>query len=147
MPLTTTNLPDMTSAADFLRAFNAWHPFPSAPGSKTDHLHERVVLEPLPEILDNGMAKAAYYFFVASARVMKTRVVFATEQGRLGIGARGLRAGDAVVVLVGADDMFLVRGGVPEGHWRLVGQSFVWGVMGVEEPRAGSREVEEFHVF
>jgi hypothetical protein len=142
-PITSKTLPDISIRADFLRAFNVWHPFSSGPDAKSDHIHESVVLEPRPEILDNGMAKAAYYFFQASAMALKTRCVFITDQGRLGVGTRSVCAGDAVVVLSGADVPFLLRSnGGEEGHWRLVGHSFVCGSFGENVGR-----MEEFHIF
>jgi len=58
--------------------------------------------------------------------------------------------GDVVVVLFGGNVPFVVRGPDGEGHWRLVGQSFVCGLMegeGVVSWRASGKEVGEFHIF
>ena len=137
---------DSTSKASFLRSFTNWHPS-SQPDANTDQAQQ--AMSPLPETYDAEM-KAAYYFFLASAKAMQGKCLFRTKEGRLGVGLRGVRVGDVVVVLFGGNVPFVVRGPDGEGHWRLVGQSFVCGLMegeGVVSWRASGKEVGEFHIF
>ena len=67
------------------------------------------------------------------------RRFFCTESGYYGIGPSMLREGDMCAVFRGANVPFvlrLVEGGV-EGHFRLVGESYVQGVMMGEDGRNG----------
>jgi len=58
----------------------------------------------------------------------KRRRLFKTKEGYLGTGVRSLREGDEVWILHGAGVPFVLR---PQsnGNYRLVGESFVYGVM------------------
>ena len=58
----------------------------------------------------------------------KRRRLFKTRGGYLGTGARSLRHGDEVWILHGAGVPFVLRP-QPNGNYRLIGESFVYGVM------------------
>ncbi|KAF2681084.1 hypothetical protein K458DRAFT_310422 [Lentithecium fluviatile CBS 122367] len=58
----------------------------------------------------------------------KRRRLFKTKEGYLGTGARSLREGDEVWILHTAGVPFVLRP-QPNGHHRLIGESFVYGVM------------------
>ncbi|KAF1955262.1 hypothetical protein CC80DRAFT_549467 [Byssothecium circinans] len=58
----------------------------------------------------------------------KRRRLFKTRGGYLGTGARSVAAGDEVWIFHGAGVPFVLRP-QPNGQYRLVGESFVYGVM------------------
>ncbi|CAA9967087.1 HET domain containing protein [Pyrenophora teres f. maculata] len=58
----------------------------------------------------------------------KQRRIFKTSRGFMGTGARSLRAGDEVWVLHRGSLPFVLRP-LPNGRYRLIGESFVYGVM------------------
>jgi hypothetical protein len=58
----------------------------------------------------------------------KRRRLFKTKGGYLGTGARSLRSGDEVWILHSAGVPFVLRP-QPNGNYRLIGESFVYGVM------------------
>jgi hypothetical protein len=58
----------------------------------------------------------------------RQRRLFKTRRGFMGTGPRSLRVGDEVWVLYRGGLPFVLRP-LPNGHYRLVGESFVYGVM------------------
>lgn len=71
-------------------------------------------------------------------------VFFATQGGRMGLGAAGFAAGDSVCAFYGGEPLYVVRG---DGRVRFVGVGFLPGVM-EQGQREGGRvgEVREFVV-
>ncbi|RYN74344.1 hypothetical protein AA0120_g12431 [Alternaria tenuissima] len=66
----------------------------------------------------------------------RQRRLFKTRRGFMGTGARSLRVGDEVWVLYRGGLPFVLRP-LPNGHYRLVGESFVYGVMHGEALKMG----------
>ncbi|CAI9630293.1 unnamed protein product [Alternaria burnsii] len=66
----------------------------------------------------------------------RQRRLFKTRRGFMGNGARSLRVGDEVWVLYRGGLPFVLRP-LPNGHYRLVGESFVYGVMHGEALKMG----------
>lgn len=91
------------------------------------------------------------------SRVLKTcahRRVFVTRGGYLGLGGWNAEAGDLVVILEGGGTPFLLRkkereseGAVVEDEeqWELVGETYVYGVMGGKALKMGL-ERREFRI-
>ena len=57
------------------------------------------------------------------------RCFFSTENGRIGLGPKGLRVGDQICVIRNALTPFIIRPGVGEGGSRLIGETYVDGLM------------------
>ncbi|CAO2657858.1 Nn.00g071180.m01.CDS01 [Neocucurbitaria sp. VM-36] len=70
----------------------------------------------------------------------KKRRLFTTRGGFMGTGPRSLRAGDEVWVLHRGGLPFVLRP-QPNGHYRLIGESFVYGVMHGEALEMGLSRV------
>jgi hypothetical protein len=68
------------------------------------------------------------------------RRMVGVEGGRLGITAEGVKVGDVVWVLAGAEVPVVLREGSEKGRWRLVGDAFVCGIMGGEAVKGGKVE-------
>ncbi|KAI1395822.1 heterokaryon incompatibility protein-domain-containing protein [Hypoxylon fuscum] len=57
------------------------------------------------------------------------RCFFTTKEGRWGLGPPLSRPGDICAILFGADVPFILRPQVKQGHYKLVGQGYIYGVM------------------
>jgi Heterokaryon incompatibility protein (HET) len=96
-------------------------PIPSWPAIKT------LIAAPPSRNLDRDSDHIADSFRVA----YNGRRLFRTERGYLGIAAQSLRVGDGVWVLAGARVPVVLRR-LGSGHWGLVGEAYVHGVMAGE---------------
>jgi hypothetical protein len=100
--------------------------------------------------------KSSYSFFQASALATMDRSIILTWSGRLGLVRPSVKVGDAVVVFFGCNVPIVLseakvgrKGETLEGHWRVVSQAYVCGLMegqGVESWRESDEEAEEFHI-
>ncbi|GAB7341198.1 hypothetical protein MBLNU457_7486t1 [Dothideomycetes sp. NU457] len=76
--------------------------------------------------------------------IMKTRGLYATADGRIGVGPRELCLGDQIWILPGSTTPFILRP-VSEGRHRVIGETYVYGVMfgeAVPEGDVYTRDVE-----
>lgn len=142
----TNAVDDIPAHVAALHAFVAWQP------TLTTEVDDSAsCLVSPPSDTSDSEAQIAYRFFQASARAMHSRHAFCTVEGLLGVGPRGVAEGDAVVVLFGGNVPFVLRGlGDVAGHWRLVGQSYVCGLMegeGIVKWKASGDVAEGFHIF
>lgn len=71
------------------------------------------------------------HFFWAKAQTCHNRRLFYTESGRLGLGTLFTRPGDVCCIFFGIPIPVLLRE-TGDGNYRLVGDSYVHGVMGGE---------------
>lgn len=69
------------------------------------------------------------------------RLLFATDDGRLGLGPSSLRAEDQIWILAGGDTPFLLRPQATEGEYKMVGLADVHGIMHGESVPADSQRV------
>jgi hypothetical protein len=103
-------------------------------------------VQPPPESATDKV-QMAYKFFQASAKAVHKRCIFITEGGLLAAGPENASVGDAVVILFGANVPFVLR---PDGdHHRLIGQSYVYGLMegqAIEAWKKSGRETENIHI-
>jgi hypothetical protein len=60
--------------------------------------------------------------------VAANRKYFVSKQGYLGLGPLGSKAGDLVVILFGLDMPFVLRP-VDGGQYRIIGETYLHGVM------------------
>ncbi|CAI6099219.1 unnamed protein product [Clonostachys chloroleuca] len=74
--------------------------------------------EPVPPLYGD-----AAQFFAGVVKYANARRVFLTKHGRLGLGPKGSRAEDKVVVFFGAPLPFVVR--KMQDHYQLIGQCYV----------------------
>jgi hypothetical protein len=77
---------------------------------------------------DRARLEVTHKFVRTFLRMCSARRVFSTEQGDLGIAHQGAKAGDEVVVVVGAAVPFVVRE-IEGGAYVLIGEAFVHGAM------------------
>ncbi|KAB5540270.1 heterokaryon incompatibility protein-domain-containing protein [Coniochaeta sp. 2T2.1] len=73
-------------------------------------------------------------------RVCAHRALFVTRRGYVGLAPWDGKVGDEVVVLDGGTTPFLLRRMGVEGRFRLVGEAYVYGIMGGEGIVEGSGE-------
>jgi len=68
------------------------------------------------------------------------RRVFSTDNGLLGSGQEGIHVGDVVCVLYGGCAPFILRQVSNQGHYKLIGEAYVHGIMHGEAIDAGYEE-------
>jgi hypothetical protein len=69
----------------------------------------------------------------------KKRRLFKTQNGYLGTGPRSLKTGDEIWVLHRGGLPFVLRRQQKFGHYRLIGEAFVYGVMHGEALQSGAK--------
>lgn len=67
----------------------------------------------------------------------KKRRLFRTQSGYLGTGPRSLKEGDEIWILHRGGLPFVLRRQQKSGHYRLIGETFVYGVMNGEALQPG----------
>jgi len=85
--------------------------------------------------------------FLVAASDCWDRRLFVTENGYVGLGPEALRAGDVVCVISGGPVMYILR--KKKEHYFLVGESYVYGMMGRESAqkwREGGLQLKEFEL-
>ncbi|KAM7215264.1 Heterokaryon incompatibility protein (HET) domain containing protein [Rhypophila decipiens] len=79
-------------------------------------------------------------------RACAHRRLFVTKKGYIGLAPWNAEVGDAVIILCGGQTPFLLRPDPVESDWwKLVGETFVHGIMG-GEAMAGSPELQGFRI-
>lgn len=75
-----------------------------------------------------------------------SRDLFITDQGNLGLGPSSLEVGDEVWILTGMNVPLILRSVDGKGHYRLIGETYVHGIMhgeaAEETPETNVREVK-----
>jgi hypothetical protein len=136
----TSAVSDLSAHVAAMDAFSTW--------SEHIELTDKNIVSP-PQDSATRESKSAYKFFQASAKAVQRRCLFRTQSGLLGLGPNGVRMGDGVVVLLGGNVPFVLRT-EDKNHWRLVGQSYVYGLMEkqvIEDSRVSGRGSRDFHLF
>jgi hypothetical protein len=81
--------------------------------------------------------KLAGAWFEGFTQASHVRAVFHTTTGHIGLGPRCAQPGDVVTILYGCKVPMVMRplSGLPEGSYRLLGTSYVYGIMDGEAVR------------
>jgi hypothetical protein len=88
------------------------------------------------QLSETSLQVDARMYVANQQRAMRNRRCFLTSTGYLGIGHRALGVGDRCVVAKGANVPFILQEAAPDGasgtdpnRWRLIGESYIQGVM------------------
>jgi len=67
--------------------------------------------------------------FSAFSYTCRSRKLFITEKGHVGLGPRGLQVGDLAVVCLGGKLPYILREQVEKGKCYLIGEPYVHGMI------------------
>ncbi|KAL8738334.1 MAG: hypothetical protein Q9181_000877 [Wetmoreana brouardii] len=85
--------------------------------------------------------------FMANSHISMWRRTFCTSQGYMGLGPESLEVEDLVFIIAGSPVPFALRKTAQQGRYRLVGETYVHGLMqGEALPQSGEVEWEEIHI-
>lgn len=79
--------------------------------------------------------------FEAVEKNLRQRAYFSTYQGRVGLGSSLVQTGDLVCIFTGFKTPFLLRKAPTEGHYQLMDEAYVHGIMYGETEQTETEEV------
>jgi hypothetical protein len=83
-------------------------------------------------------------FFLELVNTIQGRVFFTTSRGYMGFGAMGAQLGDQVCILGGAKIPFILRN--HDTHYKMIGDSYLHGIMQGETLDLGEPKVRRFEI-